>query len=102
MYAVEFMVDNSQLSFVGEWLPLALSVVGKWPPFTLQPSKSVWDQRKRLPNELVFGAFMATVRRWKLPQYMHVMCHNHLSKIILHAEEMLDGQHQRVDIPAQA
>ena len=55
----------------------------------------------------------ATVKKWKLVWFGHVTRHDSLSKTIIHgtleggptpssAEEMLDGQHQRVDIPARA
>ena len=53
---------------------------------------------------------LATVKRWKLAWFGHVTCPDSLSKTILRghlggqampwsAGEMLDGQHQRVDIP---
>ena len=56
---------------------------------------------------------LTTVKRWKCAWFGHVTCHDSLSKTTLQgtltcgrhpgmAEEMLDGQHQRVDIPAQA
>ena len=49
------------------------------------------------PQELL----LATVRRWKLAWFGHVTCHDSLSKTVLQgAKEMLDGQHQRVDVPA--
>ena len=56
---------------------------------------------------------LATVKKWKLVWFGHVTRHDSLSKTILHgtleggatpssAEEMLDGQHQRVDISIHA
>ena len=47
----------------------------------------------------------------KLTWFGHVTCHDHLSQTILHlgrwvmswsAQEMLEGQHQTVDIPSHA
>ena len=47
---------------------------------------------------------LATVKRWKPARFWHVKSHDSLSKTILPgpAEEMLDGQHQREDIPTNA
>ena len=56
---------------------------------------------------------LATIKRQKLARFGHVTRHDSLSKTILQgnpggwatpwsAEEMLDGKHQRVDIPAHA
>ena len=46
---------------------------------------------------------LATVRKRKLAWPGHVTRHDSLSKTTLQGTlEMLDGQHQRVDIPARA
>ena len=46
---------------------------------------------------------LTTVKRRKLAWFRHITCHDSLYKTILQGtsvEEMFDGQHQGVDIPA--
>ena len=52
---------------------------------------------------------LAAVKRWKLIWFAHATRHDNLSKTILggwatpwSAEKILDGQHQRVDVPVSA
>ena len=84
------------------------------PPYLLLGKQ---DQRKGAEqNNFLVGRqelLLATFKRRKLAWFVRVTRHDSLSKTILHgnlggwatpwsAEEMLDEQHQRVDIPAHA
>ena len=86
-----------------------------WGNFSTAATWSTGDWMQNEINLLVgpLESLLATVKREKLADLGHVTRHDSLCKSILRstleggrcqglAEEVLDGQHQRVDIPAHA